>query len=38
MTVPGIFTSGNGQFSFFDDGTQTGGLGPVRFYRLQLYP
>lgn len=38
MTVPGVFTSGNGQFSFFDDGTQTGGLGPVRFYRLQLYP
>ena len=26
----------NSQFTFFDDGTRTAGLDPVRFYRLQL--
>jgi subtilisin-like proprotein convertase family protein len=26
----------NAQFNFFDDGTQTGGFGPTRFYRLIL--
>ncbi len=26
----------NAQFNFFDDGTQTGGFGPTRFYRLLL--
>jgi hypothetical protein len=26
----------NSLFQFFDDGSQSGGLGPVRFYRLQL--
>src|SRR5208282_988504 len=26
----------NTQFNFFDDGTQTGGFGPARFYRLIL--
>jgi hypothetical protein len=25
-------------FTFFDDGLQTAPLGPMRFYRLQLYP
>jgi subtilisin-like proprotein convertase family protein len=28
----------NAQFNFFDDGSQTGGFGPTRFYRLLLYP
>lgn len=33
----GAFTSPtNTQFNFFDDGTQTGGFGPMRFYRLLL--
>jgi hypothetical protein len=32
-----FFTSPtNTQFNFFDDGTQTGGFGPTRFYRLIL--
>jgi hypothetical protein len=26
----------NAQFNFFDDGSQTGGFGPIRFYRLIL--
>ena len=26
----------NTQFNFFDDGSQTGGFGPMRFYRLIL--
>jgi hypothetical protein len=26
----------NSQFTYFDDGSQTGGFGPVRFYRLLL--
>ena len=30
--------STNGDFSFLDDGSQTGGLGPARFYRLRLLP
>jgi subtilisin-like proprotein convertase family protein len=33
-TVPGNGTSPSGQFQFLDDGTQTGELGPTRFYRL----
>jgi hypothetical protein len=34
---PGAFTSPtNTQFNFFDDGSQTGGFGPTRFYRLIL--
>jgi hypothetical protein len=34
---PGVFTSPtNTQFNFFDDGSQTGGFGPARFYRLLL--
>ena len=26
----------NSQFNYFDDGSQTGGFGPTRFYRLEL--
>jgi subtilisin-like proprotein convertase family protein len=33
-----IVTSANGNFSFTDDGSQTGGLGGQRFYRLQQLP
>ena len=29
-------TNGIGFFEFFDDGSQTGGFGPARFYRLNL--
>jgi len=32
----GPVTPTNGLFSFFDDGSQSGGLGPMRFYRLIL--
>ena len=32
----GPVTPTNGLFSFFDDGSQTGGFGPMRFYRLIL--
>ncbi|PWU18687.1 MAG: hypothetical protein C5B50_08300 [Verrucomicrobia bacterium] len=28
----------NGGFQFLDDGTQSGGLGPARYYRLRLRP
>ncbi len=32
-----VFTSPTStQFNFFDDGSQTGGFGPIRFYRLKL--
>ncbi len=31
-----FITGTNSQFTFFDDGTRTAGLDPVRFYRLQL--
>jgi subtilisin-like proprotein convertase family protein len=31
-------TSATGAFSFTDDGTQSGGLGPTRFYRLVRLP
>ena len=35
---PAVFTNPtNTQFNFFDDGTQTGGFGSPRFYRLILY-
>ena len=33
-----LITSTNGAFSFYDDGTQSGGLGSVRFYRLSQLP
>jgi hypothetical protein len=29
-----VVTSTNGHYSFFDDGSLTGGLGPVKFYRI----
>ena len=35
---PGVITSSNGVFIFIDDGSQTGGLGPLRFYRFILLP
>ncbi len=37
-TFTNIITSTNGQFSFTDDGTQSGGLGGTKFYRLINYP
>jgi hypothetical protein len=37
-TLSTIITSANGNFSFTDDGSQTGGLGSQRFYRLQQLP
>lgn len=33
-----VVSSATGQFGFVDDGTQTGGLGPTRFYRLVQLP
>jgi subtilisin-like proprotein convertase family protein len=33
-----ILTSATGLFAFRDDGSQTGGLGPSRFYRLRQLP
>ena len=33
-----VLTSPTGLFSFRDDGSQTGGLGPTRFYRLRQLP
>lgn len=33
-----IVTSANGNFSFTDDGSQSGGLGGQKFYRLQQLP
>ena len=38
QTVPGNITSTTGQFSFLDDGTQTGGLGGMKFYRVVVVP
>jgi hypothetical protein len=35
--IPRIFASENGEFSFVDDGSLTGGLSPRRFYRLRRY-
>ncbi|MBI3848777.1 MAG: hypothetical protein HY298_04755, partial [Verrucomicrobia bacterium] len=37
-TFTNIVTSATGNFTFVDDGSQTGGLGATRFYRLLLYP
>jgi subtilisin-like proprotein convertase family protein len=37
-TVSAVVTSANGNFSFTDDGSQTGGLGGQRYYRLQQLP
>ena len=36
--VPGSITSTSGNFTYTDNGSQTGGLGPRRFYRLVLQP
>jgi subtilisin-like proprotein convertase family protein len=36
ITYIGPPTPTNGLFTFFDDGSQTGGFGPMRFYRLIL--
>jgi hypothetical protein len=33
-----VLTSTNGHYSFFDDGSLTGGLGPWRFYRITATP
>jgi hypothetical protein len=38
ITFPGLVTSTNGTFSFFDDGSQTGGLESNRWYRLRQGP
>jgi len=38
QNVGGPVTSGNGQFHFRDDGSQTGGVGVQRFYRLLKLP
>ncbi|MGA2862850.1 MAG: S8 family serine peptidase, partial [Verrucomicrobiota bacterium] len=37
-TIPGAITSPTGVFSFLDDGSQTGGLDVLRFYRLLQLP
>jgi subtilisin-like proprotein convertase family protein len=37
-TFSGVITSPNGQFSFLDDGSQTGGFNGPRFYRLVQVP
>ncbi len=36
--LPGTIVSTNGTFSFTDDGSQTGGFDPTRYYRIQLLP
>ncbi len=38
LPFPGLITSSNGVFVFLDDGSQTGGLEPKRFYRFILLP
>ncbi|HXT38411.1 MAG TPA: hypothetical protein VN887_00160, partial [Candidatus Angelobacter sp.] len=38
MTFTNLITSTNGSFTFTDDGSQTGGLGGLRFYQLILLP
>ncbi len=38
MPFTNVITSTNGACSFFDDGTQCGGLSGPRYYRLQLTP
>ena len=37
-TFPNTVTSTNGVFTFVDDGSQSGGLGGMKFYRLILLP
>jgi hypothetical protein len=36
VSYTGPVTTTNGQFTFFDDGSQTGGFGSGRFYQLIL--
>jgi hypothetical protein len=38
QSVPGQVISSNGTFLFSDDGSQTGGRGSERFYRLRQLP
>src|SRR5262249_39477390 len=38
QSIPGQVTSSNGTFLFLDDGSQTGGVGAERFYRLRQLP
>jgi len=38
VTIPSVITSSGGAYSFSDDGSQTGGLGTTRFYRLLVLP
>lgn len=38
QSIPGTVTSTNGSFLFLDDGSRTGGLGKLRFYRLAQLP
>lgn len=38
LTLTNIVTSTTGQFNFLDTGSQSGGLGLLRFYRLLLVP
>jgi hypothetical protein len=37
-TFTNVISSTNGNFSFLDDGSQSGGLGALRFYRLRQLP
>ena len=37
-TFTNLLSSANGDFSFLDDGSQSGGLGPARYYRLLQLP
>jgi hypothetical protein len=37
-TFTGIVTSPNTSFNFLDDGSQSGGLGALKFYRLMVFP
>ncbi|MCX8107522.1 MAG: hypothetical protein N3G20_01820, partial [Verrucomicrobiae bacterium] len=38
IDVPGTVTSTAGSYQFIDDGSQTGGAGKTRFYRIVLMP
>jgi hypothetical protein len=38
LAFTNVITSTNGQFNFTDDGSQSGGLGPTRYYRLLSVP
>ena len=36
ISYSAFLTAGSSRFTYFDDGSQTGGLDPTRFYRLRL--